>query len=275
MSLARKQRSRGPRAALLAKFAHLRIRAEREAELGERLKAGDWDARDELVRAAVSLVGGIAWEYVRGGSTIDIEDLVSEGLLGAFRAAETWDPAGGTWRSYVAYWIHVAIRGYLTYQGTVIALPKDLGWMVRMYDKATLVLTLRLNRPPTDEEVGHELAFTGSELGMIRKARAKVHSASQIGEQRKSRRLQENLLALRNRGTERPETPVIRAEEQGRLAVAFAGLKDRQRTILGLRYGLNGAEALAGKEVGAKLGMSMSAVYKAEYTALGLLRKAL
>jgi DNA-directed RNA polymerase sigma subunit (sigma70/sigma32) len=61
-----------------------------ETELAERNSGGDISARNELVTSHLPLVSKIAKKYRRPG--VEWDDLISEGRLGLFRAAETFDP---------------------------------------------------------------------------------------------------------------------------------------------------------------------------------------
>src|SRR5947209_3667941 len=74
-----------------------------ERALGSRVQAGDYHARDHLVRANLRLVIRIAKDYT--GRGLSLEDLIQEGNLGLMRAVEGFDPEIGTrFSTYAAYW---------------------------------------------------------------------------------------------------------------------------------------------------------------------------
>src|SRR5262249_22630741 len=67
------------------------LSAVEEVLLAQRIQAGDAEARDHLVRANLRLVVNLARSYQ--GKGLDLADLIAEGNLGLFRAAEAFDPA--------------------------------------------------------------------------------------------------------------------------------------------------------------------------------------
>ncbi len=62
------------------------LSAREEIVLAARMKEGDLEARDRLVRASLRFVISIAREYKHYG--MPLEDLISSGNLGLIRAAE-------------------------------------------------------------------------------------------------------------------------------------------------------------------------------------------
>lgn len=85
------------------------LSAEEEVELAQKIRKGEIDARNKLVRANMRFVIGIAKQYLHNG--LEFEDLLQEGLLGLIKAAEHFDETRGfKFINYAAWWI----RRYLT-----------------------------------------------------------------------------------------------------------------------------------------------------------------
>ena len=77
---------------------------EREVELSERIKAGDMQARNELVQANLRFVIDVAKQYQNRG--LGLSDLISAGNLGLMKAAERFDGERGfKFISYAVWWI--------------------------------------------------------------------------------------------------------------------------------------------------------------------------
>ena len=66
---------------------------DEEVELSFRIKQGDVDARNRLVKANLRFVISVAKQYQNQG--IELEDLINEGNIGLIKAAEKFDPTRG------------------------------------------------------------------------------------------------------------------------------------------------------------------------------------
>ncbi len=82
---------------------------EQEAELGKRIKSGDKSAVTELVEANLQFVVRTAKQYVNSG--VPLDDLISEGNFGLYRAAEKFDyTKGKKFITYAVWWIKSYIQ---------------------------------------------------------------------------------------------------------------------------------------------------------------------
>jgi RNA polymerase sigma factor (sigma-70 family) len=74
--------------------------------LAKRAKRGDQKARGELVRKNYGTLRIYARKYVMRCTSLELQDLVSEGAMGLLRAVETFDPTRGVkFMSYAHNWI--------------------------------------------------------------------------------------------------------------------------------------------------------------------------
>ena len=77
---------------------------QEEIELAARIKQGDGEARDQMIKANLRLVVKIARSYE--GMGMPLLDLISEGNIGLMRAVERFDPGKGAKLStYSSWWI--------------------------------------------------------------------------------------------------------------------------------------------------------------------------
>jgi len=97
-----------PRRALTG--AKARLAADGEVDLLLAARAGDGDARDELVSTFMPLIGGVARRY-RNSSSVDRDELMQEGVVGLLRALKRYDSAAGTsfW-PYASWWVRQAMQ---------------------------------------------------------------------------------------------------------------------------------------------------------------------
>ena len=95
---------------------------EREVELSERIKAGDLQARNELVQANLRFVIHVAKQYQNRG--LGLSDLISAGNLGLMKAAERFDGERGfKFISYAVWWIRQSILQTIADHGRTVRLP--------------------------------------------------------------------------------------------------------------------------------------------------------
>ncbi len=73
-----------------------------EVELAARIKRGDREARDQMIKANLRLVFKIARGYE--GLGMPLLDLISEGNIGLMRAVERYDPGKGAKLSSYSAW---------------------------------------------------------------------------------------------------------------------------------------------------------------------------
>jgi len=86
--------------------------AEEEKALARRVRAGEVEARDELLRRNLGLVVKFVRSQPRG--EVRLDELVQEGNLGLLRAVEKFDPDAGTrFSTYAVWWIRAYVWKYL------------------------------------------------------------------------------------------------------------------------------------------------------------------
>src|SRR5438128_3266729 len=131
---------------------------EEERELARRKDAGDEAAKRKLIESNLRLVMSITRHYTRAG--VPLLDLIQEGNLGLIRAVEKFDyRMGYKLSTYATWWIRQSVTRALADQGRTIRLPVHVAEQVRRLMRARRVLTQKLNRDPTPEELAHESGF--------------------------------------------------------------------------------------------------------------------
>ena len=127
-----------------------------EIELAARIKRGEAAARQHMILANLRLVVKIAHDYARYG--LPLLDLISEGNIGLMKAVDRFDPMkGGKLSTYAAWWIKQAIKRALANQSKTIRLPAHLVDKIAKMRRAEHLLTEKLGREPSVEEIALEL----------------------------------------------------------------------------------------------------------------------
>src|ERR671936_806986 len=132
------------------------LTADEEKDLAYRIEEGDGEARDRMVRANLRLVVNIARGYT--GKGLGLQDLIEEGNLGLLRAVEGFDPGMNTrFSTYASYWIKQSIKRALVNTAKTIRIPAYMVELLAKWRRTSARLQEELGRPPTPEEVAHDI----------------------------------------------------------------------------------------------------------------------
>lgn len=199
---------------------------------------------------------------------VDIEDLVSAGIVGLMDAFSKFDPEKKVqFRSYAQFRIRGAILDSLR---TLDWSPRELRRKGRAVEEAIRVLTARVGRAPGESEIAAEMGVSLEEyqqlLGDLR--------GLEIGTlhmERNEDSGEEELAYVPGRPEEDPLFRCLRGELEDRLSDAIANLPDRERLVMTLYY----YEEMTMREIGLALGVVESRVSQVHASAVVHLRSAL
>jgi RNA polymerase primary sigma factor len=234
-----------------------------EAELARAARSGDDEARARLIRANLRLVVRIARDFE--GRGLSLEDLVGEGNLGLIRAAQEYDPRFGTrFSTYASFWIKQAIRHALITTTATIRLPAHMVGLLTRWRRAERAFLREFGFAPTREQLAVELGLSEAKRGMVEQAlralRLLPGGSTSDGD---PRRLDEA-----TDGREAPEAPLDADDQRRDLMLRMQRLDERERTILILRFGLNGGPPMTLMEIGRRLGVTREWIRKIELRAV-------
>lgn len=243
------------------------LNADEERELAGRIAAGDKTARNRLIQSNLRLVVKIARSYQGRGLAID--DLIAEGNIGLIRAVEDFDPKFGVrFSTYAGYWIKQAIRQALTTTARTIRLPSHVVNLMARWREAERELRRRQGINPTVDEVCDSMRLTDSHRELVRHAlrACRLRSEGAIGDDDDSQ-----LNELAADPAEGVEAAFETKDELVDVLRRLEQLEPRERTIVRLRFGLDGEEPMTLKQVGDRVGLTREWVRKLEEKALGKL----
>jgi len=245
---------------------------DEEVTLAKRIRRGDKQARDHMIRANLRLVVKIAMDYKDFG--LPLLDLISEGNIGLVKAVERFDPRkGGKLSTYAAWWIKQSIKRALANQSKTIRLPVHLVDKISKMRKTAMKLSEGLGREPTDEELAIELQIPTSKVAHLKSVSVRPASLdAPIGEDGDSSTFGEIV------GDENASSPFENLRDKNLnldLKAMVNSLEKREAEIIRLRFGLDGRDELTLEEVGRRFNVTRERIRQLEYIALGKMRKAM
>ena len=140
-----------------------------ERELARRVRQGDQEARNEMVRANLRLVVSIAKNYVARG--LSLLDLIEEGNIGLLKAVERFNPDEGCkFSTYASWWIRQTVRRALISKVKNVRVPAYMVEILTRWRRSTEKLTQHLGRAPSIDEVADDVGLSPSRLPILHRA---------------------------------------------------------------------------------------------------------
>lgn len=240
---------------------------QEEIELANRIKRGDEQAREQMIKSNLRLVVKIAREYE--GLGLPLLDLVNEGNIGLMNAVERFDSKRAKLSTYAAWWIKQSIKRALANQAKTIRLPVHVVDKLAQIRKTEMRLRELLEREPTDEELAEELGLTPRRIRRYREAsQAPVSLDAQLD----SGDCGSVSEIVADEGAAAPFDRVVRNNDRDLLYEAMATLGEREKEILAMRFGLDDGKPRTLENIGEHFGVSRERIRQIQDAALQVMR---
>ena len=240
------------------------LNKEEEVELAKRMEYGDDEAKQLLICSNLRLVVSVAKGYV--GRGLQIADLVQYGTEGLMRAVDKFDyKKGYKFSTYAIWWIKQAITRSLADHSRTIRLPVHLVETINKMNKIKKELTLELNREPSEEELAEKMGVSVDKVREIKKiTRNPVSLENPIGDD------EDSYLGdfIPDEGSISPEDFAIQKKLKENINGALMTLTERERKVLGLRYGLIDGKTRTLEQVGKEFNVTRERIRQIEAKAL-------
>ena len=244
------------------------LSAEEEYRLAVRKSQGDEVAKQRLIEANLRLVVSIAKRYT--GRGMSFLDLVQEGNLGLIKGVEKFDPEKGFKLStYATWWIRQSVTRALADQARTIRVPVHMVETINKMSKMQRKLTLELGYEPSVKELAEHLDMSEEKVQEIMQiAREPASLETPIGEEDDS-----NLGDfVADSNVVSPEGNVESVMLREHIDTLLGDLKERERQVIVLRFGLEDGHPRTLEEVGKEFNVTRERIRQIEAKALRKLR---
>ena len=244
------------------------LTADEELELAQRKADGDESAKERLIEANLRLVVSIAKRYT--GRGMSFLDLVQEGNLGLIKGVEKFDYTKGYKLStYATWWIRQSVTRALADQARTIRVPVHMVETINKMSKMQRKLTLELGYEPSVTELAEALDMSEDKVMEIMQiAREPASLETPIGEEDDSNL--GDFVADSNVVT--PEGNVESVMLREHIDALLGDLKERERQVIVLRFGLEDGHPRTLEEVGKEFNVTRERIRQIEAKALRKLR---
>jgi RNA polymerase primary sigma factor len=245
------------------------LKVDEETALARRAFRGDVDAQEKLARHNVRFVVSVAKKFQNRG--VPLMDLIGEGNLGLMTAARKFDPDRGVkFISYAVWWIRQAIQAAIARHGRPVRVPLNRTADLNRLGRATTLLTEKLGRAPTTDELVKATGLTRDAVRALSALHIEAMRLDHPVREADDRGRMERFVPLTQEGTDATTMANSRTTD---LDAALAALPARDAKVLRLYFGLDGGREHTLEEIGSMLGVTRERVRQLRDRALKRLRE--
>lgn len=241
---------------------------EQEQALAKRIKAGDEEARAQMIESNLRLVVSMGKRYINRG--LPFSDIIEEGNLGLIRAVEKFDyKRGFKFSTYASWWIRQSIERAIANQVRMIRMPVHVAEIANAYTRAVRKLTQELGREPYPEEVAKKMKVSVNRVRTLSQLSRDTYSLDMLISDEGDDTLKD---IISDENMPSPDATVDNESREKYLNECVSELADTERKVIQMRYGLSSTTPRTLDSIGRQFGITRERVRQIEKQAIGKLR---
>ena len=241
-----------------------------EKELALRAKNGDLSAKKELVQANLKLVLTIARKAIHV-SKLPLIDLIQEGNLGLMIAVEKFNPElGYRFSTYAAWWIKQAMFKAISEQSYCMKIPVYIQETLSKFSKVKSEMERAYNCSVSNQDVAKKMNIEPEKIDTYLSAYTTTVSIEGSFDANNGSELAVSDVIADDKAT--VEENIEYEELKKEIANVVSTLKEREQTVIKMRFGLENFAKTTLEDIGKLYGVTKECIRQTEMRALNKLR---
>ncbi len=245
------------------------LKPEEEVYLAKKIKEGNEQALQHLVRANLRFVVKIAKEYQNQG--LPLSDIINEGNLGLIKAAKRFDETRGfKFISYAVWWIRQSILQAIAENSRVVRLPLNRISMINKINKILAIMEQYYGNNPDVMFLALGTDYSEKDIiEALNNSSYPVSLDSSVSNSEEKNTLKD---LLENEDTDAPDYQLDVESLKIEVMRILRTLTPREELIIRLYFGINYDRPFNLEEIGERLNLTRERVRQIKERALKRLR---
>lgn len=237
-----------------------------ETELILKAKQGDVYSRNELIKMNMKLIENIALKSIQT-TTLTKSDLIQEGIFGLVKALEKFNPSlGFKFSTYASWWIKQAMFKAISEQSYAYNIPVYVQETLSRFKKTKQEMEQKSQKEVSNYEVAKKLSITKEKIDTLLNAYTKALSIESGVVLSGNKEL--SFCEIIEDEKQNVEREVYDIELKEQIHCALNYLKEKEKNVIVLRFGLEDKERKTLEEIGNSFGVTKECIRQIEKRAL-------
>ena len=241
------------------------VKFENEIELITRAKNGDVSARNRVIELNIPLVKKIAKNIV--SNNLSNSDLIQEGIFGLVTAIEKFNPTlGYKFATYASWWVKQAMFKAISEQSYAVNIPVYIQEILSRYKKTKQEMEQNSENEVAKKDVAKKINISEEKIDTFLNVYTKALSIESGTTMTDNKEL--TLAEIIEDEKQNVEKSVIDIELKKDIFNALNNLKEKEKNVIILRFGLENNKKQTLEEIGISYGVTKECIRQIEKKAL-------